>query len=181
MSTPPPPQGPQGHPPDPSQGGWQQPHGPSGQTYGQPAQAYGPPAQAYGQGPQFPGGQGYVAVNMLKPSGWGSASMISPLIAIDGFSAPAQWQRNVFPVPVGRRHLTAQSNYLWTFGRAELDVEVATEQTVEVYYAGPLLTFLGGRMGFEPQKRGGMIPLLVVLGFVVIVVVLGIIGAALGS
>lgn len=164
MSTPPPPQGPQGYSTDPAQTGWQQP---------------GP-----GSGPQasrFPGGQGYVAITMLKPSGWGSASMITPLLAIDGFTVPSVWERNVIPVPVGRRHLTAQSSYLWTYGRAELDVDVAPEQTVEIHYAGPLITFMSGRMGFEPQKRGGVVPLIVVLAFIALVIVLAIIGAALGG
>lgn len=169
MSTPYPPQDPQSHPSDPGQAGWQQPHS-------QPWQA-----QAPQQGPRFPHGQGYLAMNMLKPSGWGSASMITPLLAIDGHQAPVVWERNVIPVPVGRRHLTAQSTYLWTYGRAELDVDLAPEQTVEVYYAGPLLTFMGGRIGFEPQKRGGVVPLAIVVGFCILVGVAVIIGAVLGS
>lgn len=184
MSTPHPAQGPQGSSNDPAQTGWQQP------TYGQQASdgqqaTYGQQAPGPQQPPvpqaQFPGGQGYLAVNMLKPSGIGSASMISPLIAIDGYPAPAVWERNVFPVPVGRRRITTQSTYLWTFGRAELDVDVAPEQTVEVYYAGPVITFMGGRIGFEPQKRGGMVPLIVLLAFVVLVIVLAIVGAALSG
>lgn len=97
--------------------------------------------------------------------------MITPEVRIDGFPAGATWERNSFTVPAGRRQLLVQSHYLWAFGQAQIAVEVGPGQTVELYYASPLITFIGGAIGYQPQERPGKLFFLVVMSLLALFLV----------
>lgn len=158
MSSPQQPQGqgaPSGYGPPPGHA-QPQPYAPQPQPYApQPYAPYAP--RPYAPQPQpFGGGPtGELVVALRKP--FGGAGFVTPVLAIDGYPAAAAWGRNVFPAPVGVRRVDVASSYLWTFGRASMPVTVEAGRSVEVHYTGPMWTFgMPGRMGTEPQKRGGM-------------------------
>ncbi|GAA2094866.1 hypothetical protein GCM10009841_05630 [Microlunatus panaciterrae] len=125
------------------------------------------------------GGQGRLVINLRKPMGIGSAAMLTPTIKIDGFPARCHWEQNVFDVPAGHRHVLCEVTYMWAYGQAQTTVPVAPGQTVELYYASPMVSFGAGNLGFEPQQRPGMltfwlimaVPLLVLLLIIISIVV----------
>jgi hypothetical protein len=110
-------------------------------------------SEPYGQQP-LPGGQ--LVLTLRKPLGLLAASMISPVVTIDGYPAPAHWEQNLYPVVAGQHHLQVSSSYLWRYGTADLPIMMYPGRSVEVHYSGPVVTFLRGSIGFEPQPRPGM-------------------------
>lgn len=175
------------------------PVGPPPSGYG-PAPGYGPPQghvppQAYGpaQGqwmvqpypaPQRegygPGPTGELVINLRKP--FGAMGMISPVVTIDGYPAPAGWGRNAFPAPAGVRQVDVAQTYLWTYGRASLAVPVQPGVTSEIFYSGPMATLgFGGALGTEPQKRPGTWMFIAIVAFVALVLVISLLGVAVGS
>ncbi len=148
---------------------------------GQPYPPQGQPYPTSQPSPYAPSGQGQLVVNLRKPFGLLSASIMSPNVKIDGYPAPARWEQNFYPVPAGRHQVQGSTNYLWEYGRAELGVDVAPGQSVEVHYSPPLLTFVGGRMGFEEQPRPGMLAFWIILAIPILILVLVIIGIAVSA
>jgi hypothetical protein len=73
------------------------------------------------------------------------------------------------------------ARYLFEYGAAEQVVDLAPGHSVEVHYTSPLLTFVPGRIGFVPQPRPGVLPLVLILGAVVLVVVVIIVAAVLSG
>ena len=67
---------------------------------------------------------------------------------------------------------TVWARYLFEYGAAEQDVDIAPGQSLEVHDSPPMLTFVRGRIGFGSQGRPGLVPLVAVLGGVVLIVVL---------
>lgn len=115
---------------------------------------------------------GQLVLNLRKPRGPLSASMISPRATIDGYPAPVRWEQNAFPVTPGQHHVHVAASYLWEYGPADQPVTIYPGQSVEVHYSPPLATLgVRGRIGFEPQPVAGMafvvtlvaIPLLIAL------------------
>jgi hypothetical protein len=133
---------------------------------------------------QPPYAQGQLVLIPRKPPGWLSASMMTPQLRIDGQPAPARWEPTVYPIVAGRHRIEASTTYMWEYGRAGQDVEIAPGQTLELHYSPPMVTVLGGRMGFELQPRPGQVALWVILGgvfLVVLLVVIGIIASSAGG
>jgi hypothetical protein len=161
---------PQQPPNEPGPGQNQQPGYPMGG--GEP---YSPPS------PYVAAGQGQLVVNVRKPFGPLSSSMTSPNVKIDGYPAPARWEQNVYPIAAGRHQVQGSTNYLWEFGRAELLVDIAPGQSVEVHYSSPVITFMAGRMGFEPQPRPGMPVFWVLLAIPILIIVFVVIAIATTS
>lgn len=114
---------------------------------------------------QLPGGE--LVLELRKPFG-GGGSMMSPQITIDGLPARAQWGRNAYAAPAGRRHVRVATRYLWEYGVAETDVDVVPGRSSEVHYSGPLITFVDGRIGQGEQPRPGQ------LAFWILMVVVGL-------
>jgi hypothetical protein len=142
-----------------------------GQPYSQPS-------------PYVAAGQGQLVVNLRKPFGLLSASIMSPNVKIDGYPAPARWEQNVYPIAAGRHQVQGSTNYMWEYGRAEMIVDIAPGQSVEVHYSSPVLTFIQGRMGFELQPRPGMPVLWALLAIpvvIIVIVVIAIVASAAGS
>lgn len=123
---------------------------------------------------------GQLVLNLRKPSGLGSAAMITPLVKIDGYPAPVRWDRNAFPVTPGEHQLHVSSNYLWEFGAAELPVVVPPGQSVEVHYSGPMVTFMRGKIGFSPQPRPGTAIVWALIAVPVLVVLIILIASTTG-
>jgi hypothetical protein len=134
------------------------------------------PAQYYTQG-----GHGQLVVNLRKPFGLLSSSMMTPKVLIDGFPAPARWEQNAYPVAAGRHQVRASTNYLWEFGAAETPVDIGLGQSVEVHYSSPLITFIGGKIGFSQQPRPGIVAFWIILAIPIAIVVLIIAGVVASS
>ena len=120
-------------------------------------------------------GQGQLVVIIREPVG--ALGMVSPLVTIDGYPAPARWGPNPYPVTPGQHQVRVWARYLFDYGAAEQTVDIAPGQSLDVHYSAPMLTFIRGRIGFVPQPRPGLVPLVVLLGAMVVIVVLIIVAA----
>lgn len=129
--------------------------------------------------PAFSGPSGVLVLQLRKP--WGSMGMISPTVQIDGYTVDARFGRNEIVVPAGVRQVSIRCNYMWDYGFAQDAVPVRPGEHVEVHYSTPMLTFLGGRMGPQPQPRPGMVGFTLLMGFAAIVLLAGIVAGILGS
>ena len=142
------------------------------------------PGQPFSQSsPYVAAGQGQLVVNLRKPFGPLSASIMSPNVKIDGYPAPARWEQNVYPIAAGRHQVQGSTSYLWEYGRADLLVDIAPGTSVEVHYSAPVLTFVKGRMGFEPQPRPGMGVFWAIVALpvvIIILIVIAMVGSAAG-
>ena len=129
---------------------------------------------------QLPGfGQSQLVLNLRKPVA--AMGMISPIATIDGYPAPAGWGPNPFPTTPGRHQVRVSSRYLWEYGAAEHSVDRAPGQSVEVHYSGPLLTFIGGRMGFTPQARPGVVGMVLLISVPLLLAVLVFVAAVVSG
>ena len=106
----------------------------------------GPPPQPP---PGF--GQSQLVLNLRKP--FGALGMIAPVVTIDGYPAPARWGANPYPTTPGQHRVTAASRYMWEYGAAEQQVDLAPGQSLEVHYSGPLITFIKGRASRRSPGR----------------------------
>lgn len=161
--------------------------------YGQPNQ-FGQPNQ-YGQYSQYgqqppqqpnrpPSGPppGYLAMN-FRYLGWFWQMGMSPLLWIDDWPVPALFGEQVIPIAPGRHRIKAKSQYLFAFGLAEQEIDVAPGQRVELHYSQPMFTFLKGRMGATQQKMpaiGCLLGGLIVLGLLAVLAIALAIISALG-
>lgn len=103
-----------------------------------------------------------------------TSNLVPPSLTIDGYAAPTSMTgtRDI-PIMSGRHHLRVHSQWLRTYGSAVLDVDIASGQTVEVFYAAPYHQFADqGSIGLTRQARKGrgfLIALLVGLAMVFVV------------
>lgn len=132
-------------------------------------------------GPYGQYAQGQLVLNLSKPPG---SFGISPKVKFDGYPAPASWDRNVYPMASGRHQVQVAVSYLWDYGQATSLVDVGPGQSVELFYSAPMINLVAGRIGFEPQRRPGMVGFWLVIGLaglIVLAVVLVFIAAALSG
>ncbi len=148
-------------------------------SYGAPRAAQGRPSPEPQPAQQQGGPTGELVINLRKPVG--AMGMISPLVTIDGHPAPSSWGRNSFVVPAGSHQVDVAQSYLWTYGRAALGVGVAPGTSVDVYYAGPMATFMRGAIGLAPQRRPAQGFFIGILVFVAVVLLIGVLAAVLGN
>ena len=118
--------------------------------------------------PPPPGPTGWIALTVQGNSL--TSNMIAPSVRLNGYRVPANYGSNVYPVPPGRWHLDVHCNWLRQYGEAALDCDVAEGQTVPVFYVPPYHMFRGGDIGYESQKRRGVLGLALSLGAAAIVV-----------
>lgn len=100
-----------------------------------------------------------------------TANMISPRITLNGYPVQAGYGPSVHPVPPGPWRVGATCQWVRQYGQAELDVQVAEGQTVDVFYAPPWHQFTRGRMGTTEQRRPGLAAFVLILLLVVVIVV----------
>lgn len=141
----------------------------------QPQPGYGPPPPPPNGGPPPPGG----VINLTVQGSVLTNSMVPPTLTINGHRVdlPQSGSRQI-PAPAGMHHLQVASQWLRTYGQAELTVQVAPGQRVDVFYAAPFHQFATGNLGFEPQAKKGkgcLIGLLAVLALIVIGSILAIV------
>jgi hypothetical protein len=127
--------------------------------------------------PTHPPGFGQSQLVLVLREPVGSMGMISPVVTIDGYPAPARWGPNPFPTTPGRHQVRVSNRYLYEYGAAEQVVDVAPGQSLEVHYSPPLVTFVRGRIGFAPQGRPGLGVLIAIL-VALLAVVIGVIAFA---
>lgn len=157
----------------PPQRGWEPP------GYVQPGPGSQPVPQQHVSpqpAPAHPPAQSQLVVNLRKPFGLLSDQMISPLIRINGYPAPARWGPNFFPTPAGPHQIVWSSRYLWEFGPQTMHLDIPPGQSVEVHYSGPMVTFGSGRMGFTEQPRPGFVVWIVLISIPVALLLILLIG-----
>lgn len=162
-----------------------QPPPPAHQPYGQPHQSHGQPAQPHGQPnqqlpaqhpqnqPAPPQGAPGSALKFTVQGTVMTSNLVAPTLTIDGFPAPAALGSTMIPIQAGNHHLEVYSQWMRRYGQATLDVSIAPNSMVEVFYAAPMHQFTAGSMGLTKQKRKGLGVLIGILAvFVVLIVVL---------
>lgn len=125
-----------------------------------------------------PSGPPQGAVDLTVQGSALTGSMVPPTVRINGAPVPGGYGRRVVPVWAGPTRVEAECSWLWQYGRATLEFTVAPGQTVPVFYALPYTTWSPGAIGHVPQKRNGLLPILLLFGgiglFVLVVVVLAV-------
>ncbi|MGH3389635.1 MAG: hypothetical protein ACRDOO_12245 [Actinomadura sp.] len=150
--------GQQGFPGQP--GGGQQMYPGGQQTYPSGPQGHpGAPMggqQPYQQGP--PPGQAQFVLDLKYFPLAFIFMLIKPKIVINGHEVPAQWGRNVIPVPPGHHHVHVHVPYFLPsqVGPADVQVPLQQGQTAELEYRAPVFAFARGAMGYGPQQWNGV-------------------------
>ncbi|GAA1535047.1 hypothetical protein [Nocardioides humi] len=98
-------------------------------------------------------------------------SMITPSVQINGYPVPARYGPNVYPMPPGVHTVSAYAQWMWRYGGASQQVQLAPGQTVDVFYAVPVLTFMAGAMGPTKQRTPGMLAFVLLLVVLVLIVI----------
>lgn len=111
---------------------------------------------------------GYLRVNL---QGNRMLTMITPSVQVNGYPVPAQFGPNVIPMPPGVHTVSAHAQWMWRYGQASQQVHVAPGQTVDVFYAAPVLTFMSGAMGPVKQKVPGLVPFVLLLVVLLLVAI----------
>lgn len=96
-----------------------------------------------------------------------TTSMITPSVRINGWPVPARYGLNPLPVYAGPNRIEVSAQWLTTYGRATLEVQVPAGQAVDVFYALPWHTFTHGAIGYEKQRRPGLGGILAIAGILV--------------
>ncbi len=107
-------------------------------------------------------------------------AMFKPRASINGHELQLSWGENVLPAPLGRHQIDMHIPYLWNFGKASIVVDNTTHVPT-VHYSAPLLAFLSGNIGTEPQKFPGMLFTLIMYGFLGLAFVLCCVGSVLAG
>ncbi|MDO5092521.1 MAG: hypothetical protein Q4D79_03730 [Propionibacteriaceae bacterium] len=100
---------------------------------------------------------------------------MSPTIRIDGYPAHSGYGIIDIPVVPGHHIISGEYHWLWTYGQAQLNMQVGPGKVVPVFYNGPWINFSKGSIGHEPQQAPGtgcLIATLVVMGVLVLIAVL---------
>jgi hypothetical protein len=98
---------------------------------------------------------------------------VKPVIEINGYRVAAVWGRTMIPVPPGRHQVHVHTPYFLPsrVGPADVTVDVAPGQVVEMEYRSPLVVFLRGALGAPPQKYPGMVAMIVLYAVLAVLVV----------
>lgn len=102
-----------------------------------------------------------------------------PYISVDG--APLTVLRNgptLMTLPAGHHHLTvgigSDVARAFHYGRAHIAVTVVPHRTTTVYYRAPWTSLSHGAIGFTPQRPPDTLPAAVLTGFLVAIMLVGI-------
>ena len=110
----------------------------------------------------------------------------TPTVRVGGHPVATRFGTQDVTVWAGRNRVQVASQWMWAYGHATLDVDVAPGQVVPVYYATPWNTADVGSIGVERQRRRGLGRMVAVLaasivGVIVLVAHLGAVAFALLS
>lgn len=145
-------------------------------NYPQHAPEFHPPHP--GPAAQPPGSvarQSYLRIT-AQGSNW--KSFVPPTITIDGYPIPSRYGTVDVPVTPGWHRVEGSGSWLWTYGRAALDVLVQPGQVVPVFYSAPYATWSRGSIGHVPQETRGIGVLIGAFAVVVVFVVFIVLMAA---
>lgn len=153
-------------------GQWQGGYAPAPQAAPGRWQGGNAPAQMQ-QGPGLPAGMG--VLRFIMPGNVMTSSMVAPTVTLNGQRLHVTSGSGTFdfPVPAGTHRLHAHGQWMKRYGDADIDFSIQPGQMVEVYYAAPLHQFASkGNIGFTPQKKPGLLGLLLMLGIPLLLVFL---------
>ena len=134
---------------------------------GPPPGPPGPPAGAPAPTPPQP------EMGWLRLTLQGSmmtSSMITPAVTLNGWRVPAEYGENVIPAYAGPTRIDVSCQWIRNYGQATLETQVPAGGQVSVFYAAPMHQFSRGAIGYEKQKRPGMLGFGVMLAVVLLVV-----------
>jgi hypothetical protein len=60
-------------------------------------------------------------------------------------------------------------------------VDVPPGQTVEVHYSGPVMTMMGGKLGFTPQPRPGMLAFWLIIAIPIVLILIFVLAAVISA
>ncbi|WBQ03469.1 hypothetical protein [Kribbella sp. CA-293567] len=137
-----------------------------------------PPSPYQQQPPQYPMGMLHLTIQGSVMT----SNMIPPTVRLNGYPVSVKHGRNDIPVYAGPLHVDIHSQWMRTFGKASIDFTVVPNQVVPVFYAAPYHQFASaGSIGHTKVKRNGLGVLLALVGLIVVLSLLVILVAALGS
>jgi len=99
-----------------------------------------------------------------------TSSLLTPAVTINGYRVPARYGENVIPVHAGPTRVDVSCQWLVRFGEATLETTVPEGGQVLAWYAAPMHQFSRGAIGYERQKRPGVVGFVVGLVLVLLVV-----------
>jgi hypothetical protein len=99
-----------------------------------------------------------------------TSSMITPAVSVNGYRVVAHYGDNLVPVWAGPNRVDISCQWLMRFGEATLELDVPPGAQLPLFYAAPLHQFSKGAIGFERQRRPGLMGFLAMLAVVVLVV-----------
>ena len=99
-----------------------------------------------------------------------TSSMITPAVVVNGWRVPVQYGENVIPVHAGPNRIDVSCQWLKKYGQATLVTMVPDGGQVAVYYAAPMHQFSRGAIGYEKQRRPGVLGFGLMLGVILLVV-----------
>ena len=124
------------------------------------------------------------AMGWLRLTLQGSAftsSLITPAVTVNGWRVTAHYGENVIPVYAGANRIDVTCQWLMKFGQASLETQVPAGGQVTAYYAAPWHQFSRGALGYERQKRPGIIGFGLMLAVILLVVLgVGVLSVAVG-
>jgi hypothetical protein len=100
-----------------------------------------------------------------------TSSMITPAVTVNGWRVPSHYGENVIPVYAGPNRIDVSCQWLMKFGEATLETQVPAGGQVSAFYAAPWHQFSRGAIGYEKQKRPGMVGFTVMMAAIALVVV----------
>ncbi|OUZ11707.1 hypothetical protein BHE97_04160 [Aeromicrobium sp. PE09-221] len=108
-----------------------------------------------------------------------TATPVTPSVRINGYPTRVSYGTNRIAMPPGRAFIEVDCQWMLTYGRASIDVEVPEHGAVPVFYAPPYHQFTRGAIGHQPQKRRGLAGVFGIIGAIVLVLTLLVLIAVL--
>ena len=90
-------------------------------------------------------------------------AFVAPTVKLNHEFLPVKYGENVYPIVPGDHTLEIFGEWMWKYGKVSRPLEVRSGETVELWYAAPALTFLGGRLGETRQRHAGALGLVLFL------------------
>ncbi|TSD63566.1 hypothetical protein [Aeromicrobium piscarium] len=108
-----------------------------------------------------------------------TATPVTPSVRVNGYPMRVAYGANRLAMPPGRAFIEIDCQWMLTYGKASIDVEVPAHGSVPVFYAPPYHQFSRGAIGTEPQKRPGLAGVFGIIGGIVLVLTLLVLIAVL--
>jgi hypothetical protein len=99
-----------------------------------------------------------------------TSSMITPTVMVNGWRVPVRYGENVIPVYAGPNRIDVSCQWLKRFGEAALDTTVPAGGQVSAYYAAPMHQFSRGAIGYEKQRRPGVLGFTLMMAAILVLV-----------